>query len=193
MPSRKPTEDSAPDADRARLAEDERKMFERELAGVRPLRRGPERVSAIDFDDVSASQSRQPQAKPAGGRPPAVHVERRTDGVIGTAFGVSNATVAALARGELGFDARCDLHKLRAQAAQHKLHAFIQECVRRNLRAGLVICGRGLHSGPEGPILVEIVTDVLGKPPTSQHILAFTPTAQSQGGPGAIAVLFRRR
>jgi DNA-nicking Smr family endonuclease len=187
MPSRKPT-----DADRACLAEDERKLFEREFAGVVPLRRGADRISAIDFEDAPAAT--RSDAKPAARKSPDIHVERRSDGAIGIAFGVSQATIAALARGELGsFEARCDLHKLRAPAAERKLDAFVRECVRRNVRAGLVICGRGLHSGPEGPILTGIVTDVLGRPPASEHVLAFTPTVPKQGGAGAIAVLFRRR
>jgi DNA-nicking Smr family endonuclease len=176
-------------------AEDERQMLERELADVKPWRRGANRISAVDF--VADTQPGQPQARPplapTGGGGEARHLDVAPDGASGLAFGVSKETVAALRRGDFEFEARCDLHKLHAEAARRKLGAFVQECLRRNLRAGLVICGRGLHSGPEGPVLAKVVTEVLAGPPARGHILAFAPAAARHGGSGAIAVLFRRR
>jgi DNA-nicking Smr family endonuclease len=168
--------------------DDERSLFERELADVRPLRPGANRISALDFEDSPARSA--PRAAPT-----AVHdlqVERGPEGIVGLAFGVSRETLAALRRGEFGFEARCDLHKLRAELAARKLNAFIAECGRRDVRAGLVICGRGLHSGPNGPVLASVAAEVLAKAPAKQHVLAFAPAASDHGGTGAIAVLFRR-
>jgi DNA-nicking Smr family endonuclease len=195
MASRKPTAGSPSGVTGKRPEEDERQLFERELADVRPWRRGANRISPVDFEtDPAPPKQTQPSplAKPAGSSISDLQVEVAPDGAVGVAFGVSRQTVAGLRRGEFGFDARCDLHKLRAEAARRKLSAFVDECVRRNLRAGLVICGRGLHSGPEGPVLARIVTEALGRPPMSRAILAFAPTTTEQGGAGAIAVLFRR-
>jgi len=167
-------------------------MFEREFAGVRPLRHGANRISAVDFEDVPP---RSPVASPA--EPPIapahdLQVERGPEGTVGLSFGVSRETLAALRRGEFGFAARCDLHKLHAEVARRKLYAFVTECARRGVRAALVICGRGLHSGPDGPVLASVVADALAKPPARQHVLAFAPAMAGHGGEGAIAILFRR-
>lgn len=209
MASRKPTAGSSTgvagkrpepdDPDKAAKPDgadqDDRQLFERELADVRPWRRGANRVSWADFEQEPARPSRpQPSSlsKTTGSSRADIEVEASPEGSVGIAFGVSKQTVAGLRRGRFGFDARCDLHKLRAEAARRKLSVFVDECVRRNLRAGLVVCGRGLHSGPEGPVLARIVTESFARPPLSRHILAFAPAAPEQGGPGAIAVLFRR-
>jgi DNA-nicking Smr family endonuclease len=189
MAPRKPPD--SPRSPGARADEDERRYFERELAGVRPWHRGSNRISAVDFEPGPASPPRtKPVAKAAAA--PTLRVESGPDGTVGTAFGVSKETVADLRHGRLGFDARCDLHKLHAEAARRKLQAFVETCVRQNLRAGLVICGRGLHSGPDGPVLAGVVTQALASSPTNRLVLAFVHAAAEHGGGGAIAVLFRR-
>lgn len=196
MAPRKTTSSDQPDAKGGSLDEDERRLFEREFADVRPWRRGANRISSVDFEASPDAVGRN--RPPATGRSPQqydrdLQVEPQSDGVVGTAFGVSKETVAALRRGQFRFEARCDLHRLHAEAARQKLHVFVEECVRRNIHAALVICGRGLHSGPDGPVLATVVTEALGRAPTGRHILAFTPAAAEQGGQGAVAVLFRRR
>lgn len=191
---RKPSSGNQPDVNGPRPEEDERRMFEREFADVRPWRRGADRIPQVDLASPDLSGPSRP-ALPGRTSQPAAHalaVEAQADGAVGLAFGVSRETVAALRRGQFKFEARCDLHKLHADAARRRLHGFVLECVRRHLHAGLVICGRGLHSGPDGPILANVVTEALAHPPCSQHILAFTPAAAGQGGQGAVAVMFRR-
>jgi DNA-nicking Smr family endonuclease len=165
-------------------------MFEREFAGVKPWRRGTNRISSVDFPDNPGLPRPAVAQQPVGNQ--ARHFQVEADGVTGMAFGVSKETMASLRHGEFELEARCDLHGLHAEPARRRLAAFVQECVRRNLRAGLVICGRGLHSGPEGPILPKVVAEVLAHTPASRHVLAFAPTVAAHGGPGAIAVLFRR-
>jgi DNA-nicking Smr family endonuclease len=196
MAPRKPSSGKQPDANGVWANEDERRMFEREFSDVQPWRRGANRISPVDFE-ASPNPVGQRRSPPRGalvnqsGHP--LQVAAQVDGAVGLAFGVSNETVAALRHGQYKFEARCDLHGLHAEAAGRKLRVFVEECVRRNLRAALVICGRGLHSGPDGPVLAKVVADILAQPPTHQHILAFTPTAAELGGQGAVAVLFRRK
>jgi DNA-nicking Smr family endonuclease len=192
----KPTGDHRPDGSRDSLDEEEQRMFEREFAGVRPWRRGAHRISSVDFP---ADQDQPGSAGPFRGSQasrlpdPNPRIEVQSDGVSGTAFGVSRETASALRRGEFRFEARCDLHKLRAEAARKRLSRFVEECTRRKIRAALVICGRGLHSGPEGPVLARLVAETLASPPMASVVLAFAPAPADQGGPGAVAVLFRRR
>lgn len=173
--------------------EEERRLFERELAGVRPWRRGSNRVSAVDFEPEPApAPAPKAQSWSRSAAASTLQVESGPDGAIGTAFGVSKETVADLRHGRFGFDARCDLHKLHAEAARRKLRAFVETSVGQGRRAGLVICGRGLHSGLDGPVLASVVTQALGSAPLNRHVLAFATAAAEHGGPGAIAVLFRR-
>ena len=196
MVSRKPGSDKPPDTKGTRPEEDERLLFEREFADVRPLRRGANRIPLVDFESSPVVPVRSPRSaidRLAAQPSHTLQIEVQSDGVVGMAFGVSKETVSAIRRGEFKFEARCDLHKLHAQAARRKLDVFVDESVRRNLRAALVICGRGLHSGPDGPVLAKLVPEALAASPNNRHILAFAPAPSELGGQGAVAVLFRRR
>ena len=56
----------------------------------------------------------------------------------------------------------------------------------------LVIHGRGLNSGPEGPVLVRATRDWLTQGPLRKHVLAFASAPPERGGTGAMLVLLRR-
>ena len=171
--------------------EEERRLFEREFSDVQPWRRGSDRVVPT-FEPGSDGPSTDAKV----GRSMAdarLVVEREGAHVTGAAFGVSHATVRGLGRGDLRVEKTCDLHALHAQPARHRLEQFIDESVALGRRAVLVICGRGRHSGPEGPVLRELVIEALGKPPLLSHILAFSTAPRAHGGEGALVVLLRRR
>jgi len=187
MSSRKSLSDALPNEPGITLDEDERKLFERELAGVRPLP-GPARVASAPRRDrpVSAGHARKGaasldlSAQWQGGR------------VSGAVIGISHATLASLARGERAFEATCDLHSLSAELALHRVERFITESAHAGRRAVLVICGRGLHSGRAGPVLKKVLVDALCKPPLRARVLAFTSAPPARGGEGALAILLRR-
>jgi DNA-nicking Smr family endonuclease len=169
-------------------ADEDRRMFERELAGVRRLPPGPERV-------VRTPPAQPPRSSPSDHQPratPAMLVEQEGQHVRGAAFGVSRQTLRELARGDFVAEATCDLHGLRAEPARLRLGAFIAESRARRRRAVLVICGRGLHSGPDGPVLLHVARDVLTQPPTRAHVQAFASATPARGGEGALMVLLRR-
>jgi DNA-nicking Smr family endonuclease len=119
-------------------------------------------------------------------------VERRDGGLVGARFGVSHETLRYLARGEFLAEARCDLHGLRAEAASQRLRSFLQESVARGRRTVLVVCGRGLHSGPAGPVLLDVASEILARSPVSRHVQAFASATPTRGGEGALMVLLRR-
>lgn len=171
----------------ARDADEDRRLFERELAGVRRLPPGPERV--VRTPPVPASRPRSDRAPQPRSR---LVVERQGNLMRGAAFGVSRETLRELARGEFTPEATCDLHGLRAEPARLRLRAFIAESSVRRRRAVLVICGRGLHSGPDGPVLLDVAREVLTQSPTREHVQAFASAAAAQGGEGALMVLLRR-
>ena len=170
--------------------DEERRLFERELADVRPLRPGPLRVPPTRTPLPSARTAADTARKFDPGQ--GLAVEREGARVTGAGFGVSRETVRALGRGEIRFEASCDLHGLRAEAAAARLRRFIEESSANGRRAVLVVCGRGLHSGPDGPVLLEVAVETLCKVPARRHVLAFSSASPAQGGEGALLVMLRR-
>lgn len=172
-------------------AEDERRLFEREFADVRPLRPGPARIAptrAPVSSDRSSSNSPRAQ-RPAG----ALVVEREGSRVACAGFGFSRENLRALGRGEFRPEVTCDLHGLRAEAAAANLRRFIMEAAAHGRRVVRVVCGRGLHSGPGGPVLLEVAVETLCTSALRRYVLAFSSSAPAQGGDGALAVMLRRQ
>ena len=191
MDSRKPasTGDAPASAEGQHAAEEEeRRLFEAAMQGVRPLPPGPRRV-------VPDWQTEQPaQSAPSRPRPSreALHVEEEGDKLTGAAFGVAHNLVRSLARGEIVPEAELNLHHLTADAAAHQAERFIEQSVAKGRRCVLLIHGRGLHSGPGGPALRPALVEFLCQRPLAEHVLAFTSAPPRHGGPGALIVLLRR-
>jgi DNA-nicking Smr family endonuclease len=175
----------------AGLDDEGRRLFEREYAGVRPLTPGPARIPLVPNADRAQGGSAE---RPGSARQrPRLHVERCDGRVTGAAAGVSRETVRALGRGEPPAEATCDLHGLRAEAARARLERFIEESASRGRRVVLIVCGRGLHSGVQGPVLLELTIETLAGSSACRHVLAFTSASRGQGGEGALRVLLRHR
>lgn len=165
--------------------EEERRLFEAAMQGVRRL--PPGRQLAVP--DWQA----EPPAPPKR-RPPreALHVDEDGDRLTGAAFGVAHDLVRSLARGEIVPESELDLHHLTADAAAHKAERFIEQSVEKGRRCVLLIHGRGLHSGPSGPALRPALVESLCRRPLAKHVLAFASAPPRHGGPGALIVLLRR-
>lgn len=196
MPARKPPSRQAPVPPVPKLAgdlsEEDRRLFEREFADVRPLREGPMRV-VQDFDAPPGPVRVDLAARlPKSGAAAGLQVERDGGAVTGASHGVSRQTLRDLRRGVIRIEATCDLHGLHAEQARRRLQQFVEESVRRGRHAVAVICGRGRHSGPEGPILREVVIEALGTRALLAQVIAFASAAPAQGGEGALLLLLRR-
>jgi DNA-nicking Smr family endonuclease len=165
--------------------DEERRLYEREYASVRPLPPGPTRIPLVPGAARSHGAATQ-RMQPTDG----IAVRRHHGLVTGATPGVSRQTVRMLGRGELPVEATCDLHGMRAEPARGRLARFIEDSVRSGRRAVLVVCGRGLHSGPLGPVLLEVAIEVLAS--AHPQVLAFTSAPPRQGGEGALMVLLRR-
>jgi DNA-nicking Smr family endonuclease len=75
--------------------------------------------------------------------------------------------------------------KLKAQRA---LHEFLVECARRNLGCVRIIHGKGMRSGPGGPVLKDSVRLWLTQ---WDEVLAYASAGHRRGGDGAVCVLLR--
>jgi DNA-nicking Smr family endonuclease len=66
------------------------------------------------------------------------------------------------------------------------LRQFLNDCVTRRLRCVRVIHGKGLRSGPGGPVLKHVVNHWLRK---IENVAAFASARPVDGGTGAVYVL----
>ncbi len=101
-----------------------------------------------------------------------------------------NRTFRQLRRGRFSIEAEADLHGLTAEQAREFLRDFIVESADRGLGCVRVIHGKGLRSGPGGPVLKATVQRWLVK---WDEVLAFVSARARHGGSGAVYVLLRRR
>ncbi len=103
---------------------------------------------------------------------------------------VSRKLMRELRRGKLAVQAELDLHGYTRADAHTELQDFIDECTDRNLRCVRVVHGKGLGSGPDGPVLKGAVNGWLRR---WNEVRAFCPARTQDGGTGALYVLLRSR
>ncbi len=102
--------------------------------------------------------------------------------------GVREEVLRKLKRGEFAIEAEIDLHGLGRHAAHEALRQFLNDCVLRGLRCVRVIHGKGLRSGPGGPVLKHVVNHWLRK---LENVVAFASARPVDGGTGAVYVLLK--
>jgi DNA-nicking Smr family endonuclease len=94
-----------------------------------------------------------------------------------------------LKRGEFAVGDEIDLHGLSEREARAALREFLAAAVARRLACVRVVHGKGLRSGPRGPVLKHAVNGWLRK---VDAVLAFASTPRRDGGTGAVYVLLER-
>jgi len=95
-----------------------------------------------------------------------------------------------LQRGQFAVEAEIDLHGLGQHAAHDSLRQFLNVSVLHGLRCVRVIHGKGLRSGPGGPVLKHVVNHWLRK---VENVAAFASARPVDGGTGAVYVLLAAR
>lgn len=100
--------------------------------------------------------------------------------------GVPETTLRKLRRGQYRIQAELDLHGLTETEAKLQLREFLIGALQRNARCLRIVHGKGLRSGPKGPVLRGLVNRVLRR---TVQVLAFTSARQVDGGTGAVYVL----
>lgn len=91
-----------------------------------------------------------------------------------------------LKRGQFSVQDDLDLHQMNAAAAQASITAFLAEAKQRGLLCVRIVHGKGLRSGPRGPVLKAAVDAVLRR---TGAVLAYVSAPQVDGGTGAVYVL----
>ncbi|MBU3671326.1 MAG: DNA mismatch repair protein MutS [Sinobacteraceae bacterium] len=189
---RKPRRDQRRERPRAPLAEppaEDVQAFREAVRGTQPLRHTP-RVP--------------PRRKP----PPAKALFRRqgeaevleesltlTPGDLDVEFGeelsyrrngIQDAVMRRLRRGHYRVEIELDLHGMIVPEAKQALREFLARAIARQCRCVRIIHGKGLGSGPRGPVIKQAVNVILRR---TEPVVAFCSARQVDGGTGAIYVL----
>jgi DNA-nicking Smr family endonuclease len=100
--------------------------------------------------------------------------------------GVAATTLRKLRRGQYRVQAELDLHGLTVAEAKLQLREFLVASLQRNARCLRIVHGKGLRSGPKGPVLRQLVNSALRR---TAQVVAFASARQVDGGTGALYVL----
>jgi DNA-nicking Smr family endonuclease len=104
--------------------------------------------------------------------------------------GIPETLLRKLRRGYFSVDAELDLHGLTSPQARNALREFIAYELTRGSRCVRVIHGKGLGSGPRGPVLKNVVNIWLRR---TEVVVAFGSARPLDGGSGAVYVLLQQR
>jgi len=175
---------------RHEVSTEDSELFRRTVGPVKPLR--DERV-------VQAPRRRAGRARfTRAGRVAAIteHLARIDPLVAGGEAlshrrpGVPESVLRKLRRGDYGLDDELDLHGLNLTQAKHALHDFLAEALARHALCVRIIHGKGLRSGPRGPVIKSAVDAVLRQ---TAAVAAYVSAGHGDGGTGAVLVLLSAR
>jgi DNA-nicking Smr family endonuclease len=102
---------------------------------------------------------------------------------------ISVSVLRKLRAGNFLVEAELDLHGLNAATAAQILRDFLAQAIGENMRCVRIIHGKGRRSGPGGPVLKNLVNDLLRKLDAVSALASARPV---DGGTGAVYVLLRR-
>ena len=181
------------DADRGETRPDDAQLFREAVRDVKPL-------------GTPALATEHPAKRPRRARPAArfaradrlaVLEESLRDEVIDPELaggeelvfqraGIQPAVLRKLRRGDYRVQGEIDLHGLTVADAKQALREFLAQALMRQWRCVRIIHGKGLRSGPRGPVLKGMVGAMLRK---VGPVLAYVSARQVDGGTGAVYVL----
>ena len=121
---------------------------------------------------------------------PRLWVERRPEAVRARAEDVPARWLDDLRAGKVVPRREIDLHRKGVVEAREVLDEGILRARREAVACVLVVCGRGLHSGEDGPVLPDVAIERLSEE-LAEHVLAFCSAPRRWGGEGALMVMLR--
>jgi DNA-nicking Smr family endonuclease len=100
--------------------------------------------------------------------------------------GGSPRLLRRLKRAQFSVQDEIDLHSMGVAAAEAAMRVFLHECREAGHHCVRIVHGKGLRSGPEGPVLKALVEHWLRR---RADVLAYASAPAAQGGTGAVLVL----
>jgi DNA-nicking Smr family endonuclease len=103
--------------------------------------------------------------------------------------GVSRQTLRKMRKGHWVVEAQIDLHGLDRPLAHAETEEFLKKAKKRGLRCVRIVHGKGLGSGPRGPVIKQKLGGWLRQ---RKDVLAFCSARPVDGGSGALYVLLAK-
>lgn len=122
--------------------------------------------------------------EPEDGAPPAE--------IRARASGVNSDRMRALGRGDQAPEATLDLHGVRGDAVADRVASFLRNGKQAGRRVLCIITGKGMGSGPEGPVVRNRTVEALSRGAMAADVLAYVTAPPRFGGQGALLVLLRK-
>lgn len=161
----------------------DRELFREAMSGVRRLKSAGDRrdtaAAASKVDRRLRPQVTKARTKGAGGANPTTSLREQRASRC-------KPDLKALQRGRIRVDANLDLHGFTAEAARRRLHQFLDEALAERLSCVRIVHGKGLRSGPAGPVLKTLVHATLR---SLDGVGGYTDAPAADGGSGATLVL----
>lgn len=179
------------DKDDKHSKSDERALFRQAVSGTKPLevrRRHNSRPSPGPHARFRRRDEARVIAEAMSEGPDMAEVETG-DELLFHRAPVPRTVLRRLRRGRYAIEDEIDLHGLTAEQARKELQSFLRESRAAGMRCVRVIHGKGLGSGPQGPVLKIKVNHWLRR---WQEVAAFCTATPPHGGTGAIFVLLAR-
>nr|WP_246448374.1 Smr/MutS family protein [Roseateles oligotrophus] len=177
----------------ARLAEQERRLFELSVGPVTALPQAQRAQHALPRPQPLPLQR---EADERQALLQALSDDFDVDSLLETDESLSfrrpeipQEALSKLRRGHWALQAQLDLHGMRRDQAREALGDFVQESARRGLRCVRVVHGKGNGSPGREPVLKAKVRRWLVQ---KQQVLAFVQARASDGGSGALMVLLQQ-
>ena len=169
---------------------EDQQAFSKAMRGVKPIKQDKQIAEhTLPTPDAHFSRSARKQLLKESLGSSGENMEQLAEELIFRKPSVSDRTFRKLRRGSFSIEADIDLHGLRTKDAKISLKSFVAKSNKLGLRCVRVIHGKGLRSGPAGPILKIKVTDWLAQ---WEEVLALVSARVHDGGAGAIYVLLRK-
>lgn len=181
------------------VADDDQTLFEKAMAGVKPLDHAADSHIAPEprlkpparFLAREEMEAYAQLAELVAGDVP-FELSYSDEYIDGAIVGLSPRILKKLRNGDFSYQEYIDLHGFNRQDARAAVTEFVQHSFALGLRCILIIPGRGLNSEDKRPVLKEGLVRWLTRSPLKRMVLAFASARAYDGGAGAFYVLLRR-
>ncbi len=120
----------------------------------------------------------------------AIDIVESAEELLFASPGIQLGVMKRLRKGHISWEQGLDLHGLTVDQARDELCRFIQDALRHQARAVLVVHGKAYSQAGSYPVLKSYVNDWLRQ---LHGVLAFCSAQPKDGGTGALYVLLKRK
>lgn len=168
---------------------DDAALFRAAVRGTRPLKPVaiPARTKPVPAARARFARAERRAVLAESLGPPGPFIETQPgDELLFQRDGIAPMVMRRLRRGDYRIESELDLHGLNGAQAAAALAGFLQLAQSRGWRCVRIIHGKGMRSGPRGPVLKHTVNTLLRR---ASLVLAFASARARDGGTGATLVL----